>query len=227
MTASDSSPTGSKATLDPTPGRGREQGWGRLAVAAAAIALVAVLVVVTLRQPDLPTYAPTPPVPRDAGGALVGPVRYTVDATSPDTWRHFSFRAGAVMDDPGTDWDLAFRRYQVIANGGPAFAGRGGILDLGAVRFDDVGTVPATGYQGNEGSQEPRNPAIAGWYRYGFFSHVLSPRPHVWAVRTADGRYAKMEILSYYCPGAQPGCLTFRYVYQGDGSTVVGGSHAR
>ena len=62
---------------------------------------------------------------------------------------------------------------------------------------------------------------IASWYRYGFFSHVLSPKAHVWAVRTAEGRYAKMEIVGYYCPGAQPGCLTFRYVYQGDGSTRV------
>jgi hypothetical protein len=50
---------------------------------------------------------------------------------------------------------------------------------------------------------------------------VLTPKPHVWAVRTADGRYAKLEMLGYYCPGAQPGCPTFRYVYQGDGSTAV------
>jgi hypothetical protein len=40
----------------------------------------------------------------------------------------------------------------------------------------------------------------------------------VWALRTADGRYVKFEILGYYCPGAQPGCLTIRYVYQGSGA---------
>jgi hypothetical protein len=43
----------------------------------------------------------------------------------------------------------------------------------------------------------------------------------VWAVRTADGRYAKLEMVGYYCPGPQPGCPTFRYVYQGDGTTRV------
>jgi hypothetical protein len=37
-------------------------------------------------------------------------------------------------------------------------------------------------------------------------------------VRTADGRFAKMRILSYYCTGATPGCVTFEYVYQGSGS---------
>jgi hypothetical protein len=111
--------------------------------------------------------------------------------------------------------DLVFRRYSIVAGLGA------GILDLGETRFDDVRVVPADGYVGNEGRAEPRNPAIASWYRYGFFTHVLSPKPRVWAVRTAEARYAKMEILGYYCPGARPGCLTFRYVYQGDGSTRV------
>jgi hypothetical protein len=73
----------------------------------------------------------------------------------------------------------------------------------------------------NEQRGDPRNPAIASWYDYGYFSHVLSPKPHVWAVRTADGRYAKLEIVGYYCWGGRPGCPTFRYVYQGDGSTAV------
>jgi hypothetical protein len=39
----------------------------------------------------------------------------------------------------------------------------------------------------------------------------------VYAVRTADGRFAKLQVISYYCTGAIPGCLTFRYVYQGAG----------
>jgi hypothetical protein len=119
-----------------------------------------------------------------------------------------------VIDGPES-WDLAFRRYAIVAGPGA------GILDLGEIRFDDVRTVPASGYLANEGRADPRNPAIASWYAYGFLSHVLSPKPRVWAVRTADGRYAKLEMLGYYCPGSTPGCPTFRYVYQGDGSTSV------
>lgn len=182
--------------------------------------MAAVLVALTLRQPKVPTFPPTPPAPKEAGSALVGPVVYTVDATNAEAWRYFSFALGSVVDASG-EWDLAFRRYQIIANGGPGFAGQGGILDLGTVRFDEVRAVPATGYQPNETRGEPRNPAIASWYQYGFFSHVLKPKPHVWAVRTAAGRYVKLEILGYYCTGNQPGCLTFRYVYQGDGSREV------
>jgi hypothetical protein len=193
-----------------------------MAGVAALVAVSAVLVALTLRQPAVPTYAPTPPEARDAGRALVGPRVYTVDATDADAWRYFSFRLGSVIDNAGAgEWDLAFRRYQILANGGPKYAGRGGIVDLGTVAFEDVHAVPESGYQANESNPDPRNPAIASWYRYGFFSHVLSPKPHVWAVRTADGRYAKIELLSYYCARAEPGCLTFRYVYQGDGSTAV------
>ena len=189
---------------------------------AIVVAASAVLVALTLRQPDVPTYAPTSSTPADVGPALVGPVLYTVDATEPDRWRYFSFRLGAVVETPGPrDWDLGFRRFQVVANGGPGFLGDGGIRDLGEVGFETVRTVPEADYQKSVSQPDPSNPAIARWYRYGFFSHRLTPRPNVWAVRTAEGRYAKIEMVGYYCPGSRPGCVTFRYVYQGDGSTVV------
>jgi hypothetical protein len=191
----------------------------------AMVLAAATLVTLSVRRPPLTMYAPTPPAPRDAGRALVGPVLYTVDATSPADWRYFSFRFGSVLENAGPkDWDLAFRRYQIIANGGARFAGAGGIVDLGTVAFADVTSVPDAGYQVTEGDMEPRNPALASWYSYSYFTHVLSPKPRVWAVRLADGRYAKVEFVSYYCPNGEPGCLTFRYVFQGDGSRLVGGS---
>jgi len=64
--------------------------------------------------------------PRDAGRALVGPVLYTVDATDLEQWRYFSFHVGSVIENPSArDWDLAFRRYQIIANGGREFVAGG------------------------------------------------------------------------------------------------------
>jgi len=183
--------------------------------AMAVVAVASLLVLLTLRQPDVPTYPPTVPAASDVGRRLAGPVLYTVDAADAGRWRYFSFRLGSVVADEGQGWDLAFRRYAIITGPG------GGALDLGERRFDEVRTVPAAGYIATEHAGDPRNPAIAGWYRYGFFSHVLSPKGHVWAVRTADGHYAKLEMVGYYCPGSRPGCPTFRYVYQGDGSTTV------
>jgi hypothetical protein len=188
----------------------------RAVAVGGVLGIAAVLVALTLQTPAVPTYAPTAAEAREAGAGLVGPVLYTVDATAPDVWRYFSFRTGALIEAPGPrGWDLAFRRYSIVAGDGV------GIRDLGEGRLEDVRTVPATGYVLNESRGEPRTPAIASWYRYGFFSHVLTPKPHVWAVRTADGRYATLAMVGYYCPGARPGCPTFRYVYQGDGSTAV------
>jgi len=192
--------------------------------AIAIVAAGATLVVLSLQAPAVAAYAPTPPAPRDVGSALVGPVLYTVDATRAQPWRYFAFRLGSVIENPGPpDWDLAFRRYEIIANGGREFVGRGGIADLGEVAFADVKAVPEGGYQPAEGGADPRNLAITRWYTYSYFSHLLSPKRRVWAVRTADGRYAKLELVSYYCPQARPGCVTFRYVYQGDGSRNVDG----
>jgi hypothetical protein len=190
-------------------------------VGAALVGTVA-LVALSLREPQVAMYAPTPAAPHDVGRALVGPIVYTVDASRPEVWRYFAFRLGSVIDHPGPrDWDLGFRRYEIIANGGPEFVGSGGIADLGKVVFGAVTTVPSEGYRVTEGGANPRNPAIAGWYSYGYLSHMLSPRRRVWAVRTANGAYAKLEIISYYCLRSQPGCVTFRYVYQGDGSRNV------
>ena len=182
--------------------------------AAGVIMLAVTLVALTLRPTKVPTYPPTAAAPREVGRALTQPVLYTIDATGTETWRRFSFHLGSVLDG-AESWDLAFRRYAIIAGPGA------GILDLGEIRFDEVRVVPTTGYLANEGQADPRNPAIASWYSYGFFSHVLTPKPRVWAVRTADGHYAKLEMVGYYCPGSTPGCPTFRYVYQGDGSPDV------
>ena len=197
-------------------------------LAVVAVVIVgATLVTLSLRAPSVPMYAPTPPSPRDAGATRVGPVVVTIDATAQDQWRYFSFRLGSIVENPGSrEWDLAFRRYQIISNGGREFVGQAGIVDVGAVRFADVTAAPETGYVLTEGTADPRNHAIAGWYGYGYFSHVLTPKSHVWVVRTASGHYAKMEILSYYCPRSQPGCVTLRYVYQGDGSRQLAGTES-
>jgi hypothetical protein len=49
--------------------------------------------------------------------------------------------------------------------------------------------------------------------------HVLRPKSQVYVIHTADGKYAKMRLVSSYCDGNQAsGCFTMEYVYQGDGS---------
>lgn len=191
---------------------------GAVVVGALIVLLAVGIIGARLARPDPPTFAPSPVEPRPPAEGLVGPETYTVDARDPDRWRFFSFERGSLVEDPGPlEWDLAFRRFHIIANGGRGFAGQGGILDLGEMPFDSVLVVPVVHYAETRADGDSVNPGMDEWYAYSFISHLLSPRPRVYAVRTADARYAKIELLGYYCPGAIPGCPTFRYVFQADG----------
>jgi len=196
----------------------------RVTVAVVGVlALAAVLfVVASLGRRDVPTFVATTPAPIDVGTARLGPDTITVDATGEQGWRFFDFSSGSVVESPGpTGWDLAFLRHRIVANGGAAFTGDGGLLELGDVEYDSISEVPSTGYIGSPQPGDTTNTVIERWYSYNWTSHILEPRPTVWAVRTADGRYAKLRILGYYCPGPQAGCLTFEFVYQGGGGTDV------
>ena len=117
--------------------------------------------------------------------------------------------APAASGSPAAEllWRLSVEQYHAM-------------IDAGIASLDSLRTVPASGYAMNTPGREVSNEATAQWYEYSWTSHVLSPKPNVFALRTADGRYAAFEILSYYCPTAQAGCTTIRYRYQGAGGTV-------
>jgi hypothetical protein len=201
-----------------TPPRGR----GAILLAGGGIvALAVVFVAVTLHRPEPETHLPSPVLPMlpaDSATPAPGGVQLrTVDASNPDRWRLFSLRAGAVLETAGpTDWDLAFRRFQVIANGGRGFAGQAAVADLGERDFDAVGldairAVPPEDLEETRVRSDSVHPVLQGWYDYSFLSHLLSPAPRVYAVRTVDGGWAKLQFTGYYCPGPVPGCVTFRY----------------
>jgi hypothetical protein len=180
-------------------------------IATAFLLLVASLVMGSLRTPELPPYTPTAAAPITVGDSLVGPADYTVDASSNDRWVKFDFSRNSVVDSAATEWDLGFHRNHVIAGPGAA------IRDLGVVAFDSVVEAPVEGYRPNSAAQWESNPAVGKWYNYSFISHLLTSARHVYTVRTGDGRYAKVELLNYYCKGVGTACITFRYAYQGKG----------
>ncbi|MGH7544763.1 MAG: HmuY family protein [Gemmatimonadota bacterium] len=191
--------------------------------AVVVAAMLATLVVGVVVRPEVSMYAPTPPAPKDVRAAVVGPDTYTVDARDERRWVAFDFSRRSVVpvdDLRGLDWDLAFNRFRIRTNGGATNpAGGAGALDLGRVAFDSVVVVPDSGYAQDVSvsANETRNPALERWYDYSWLSHRLTPKPRAYAVRTADGRYAKVTVLSYYCADGTAGCVTFRYAYAGDG----------
>jgi hypothetical protein len=184
-----------------------------LALAGAFLLLVASLVIGSFTTPEFPPYTVTPVRPAAVGDSLVGPNTYTLDASAGESWRRFHFARNAVVDS-GL-WDIAFRRHHVIAAPGA------GIADLGAVPFDSVREVPAVGYTPTDFGRDTVNPGVGKWYAYSMLSHLLTSKGHLYAVRTVDGRYAKLAILAYYCRGVGAACYTVRYAFQGDGSRRI------
>jgi hypothetical protein len=203
----------SLASLRPTP--------AAIVIIGFLIVAAVVYVASSLRRPTPLTWFPVSVSdPQEVGDGIVGPSVFTVDGRG-DTPTFFDFSTGSVVESPDPlGWDLSFQRFTILANGGLNFAGQGGILDLGVMSLDSLTSVPTGGYAVNTSDSEVSNEATARWYEYSWTSHVLSPKPNVFAVRTADGRYAVFQILSYYCPAAQAGCTTIRYRYQGAGGTV-------
>ena len=184
-----------------------------LVMGGAFALLIASLVIGSLATPEFPPYTPTVPHPAVVGDSLVGPATYTLDASSTDRWRRFDFRRSAAVDSGA--WDIAFRRFHLITGPG------GGIVDLGPVKFDSVRELPAGGYLANTNTSDTTNPGVGKWYAYSMLSHLLTSKRHVYGVRTAAGRYAKLELLAYYCREVGTACVTFRYAYQGDGTRRV------
>ena len=151
---------------------------------------------------------------------------------------HFTFyslRDGTVVpaaDSASTKWDLAFKSTTILVNGGTSGPGMGGVVVLDDTSFAAVTEAPADdAYMVDQGMDKNetaiRGGAGNGWYDYDFATGIVSPRPVVLAVRTADGRYAKVEIESYYIGAPGPDEIapdegfrfyTFRYLLQPDGS---------
>ena len=193
-------------------------------IATTVIVLIMVCAVVfiwtSLERPEVPTFTPTVAATAEVGTEQDART-VTVDASDSEVWRFFDFSRGSVVEAPGEEeWDIAFRRFQIIANGGRGMEGQAGATSLEDMTFESVSSVPETGYVMAERSDSV-NAVLEDWYNYSFTSHLLEPKPIVYAIRTADGRYAKLEILGYYCVGVLPGCTTFRYVYQGGGGVDV------
>lgn len=125
-------------------------------------------------------------------------------------------------DSTSAEWDIAFRGTTIIANGGDRGPEQGGLLLVDSL-FEEVSVAPATGYTYETSAALPDS---LRWYNYNPQANVITPKPgRVLVVRTADGRYAKVRILSYYEGGTTaptasdtPRYYTFEYVFQPDGS---------
>jgi hypothetical protein len=143
--------------------------------------------------------------------------QYTIDARDRQEWAYFDFSAGTFVatSQESLDWDLAFRRTSILANGGETNpAGIAGAIDLGEIPLGQA-TPPADGYltDTTDDERELQNPALRKWYNYNWTTHIITSKGHTYALRTATGEVVLVTFLSYYCDDGSPGCITFQYAY--------------
>ena len=152
-------------------------------------------------------------------------------------FKFFSFRSGqpvANADSLTTKWDVGFRGTTIIVNGGPQRKGLGGAIVLNSP-FDNLQSAPEDGYDVDSlvtiNTTSKLTYAIpdavnSGWYTFNASTLLYSAIPNkVIVVRTADKKYAKMEIINFYknsptSPKIQTDFdryYTFKYVYQTNG----------
>ncbi len=141
----------------------------------------------------------------------------------------YSLRENKKIDNADSltsKWDLAFRGTTILVNGGTGRVGNGAATIVDGI-FEEIAEAPASGYVQDEGTTYALSAGGSGtWYNYNPATHAITPIPgKVIVVRTADGRYAKVSIVSYY--KGNPATIeetspsryyTFRYVFQPDGS---------
>ena len=149
----------------------------------------------------------------------------------------YSLEKNAVVpnsDSASSKWDIAFMATKIITNGGTSGTGLGGAFIYTGL-FDALTTIPTDSVFKTDNA--PASYAITygsgkGWYNYDGLTNIITPLAgRVLVIRTASGKYAKMEITSYYKGGVTLSATasdadklnkqryyTFRFAYQPNGT---------
>ena len=169
----------------------------------------------------------TVPVVANVALNIYAPVEtdYTVNPpTEAGEFTKFSFSEGATVT--GENWDIAFRGTSILVNGGtaigltdePTRTGEAAIsVETGTFASILEASADTTFSQDAEGTYALTKGSGNGWYSYNSQTHIISPiAGKIIVVKTHDGHYAKMEILSYYKDqdsSLDSGYYSFNFVY--------------
>jgi hypothetical protein len=142
-----------------------------------------------------------------------------VNATDAALWVGLDLDTGKQVDAAqDTLWDLAFQRYTVKSRGGVSGTGGVQVAVVTGTTFAALTQAPATGYltdapDGDDVGDAPDTVFNVGdgWYIYDIKFHTLTPRPNLYVVRSDEGTYFKVEMLSYYSDAGTPANLKLKW----------------
>lgn len=145
-----------------------------------------------------------------------------LDATG--DWQYFSLATGSVVSvtTPENDltWDIAFKEYYVKLNGGVNGKGKGEALKTESKDFETVKETTVGGFEkdkevsfsnrGGNTTKEKVSPVLTGGFgsttgtinispaNMGQWGGVYAPNKWVYIIKTADGKYAKVQVTDFY-----------------------------
>ncbi len=139
----------------------------------------------------------------------------------------------ASSDSATNKWDIAFRGTTILTNAGTSGPGNGGgFVQVGT--FDGLTSISADSTFRTDAAPLYAIPTGSGKGRYNYDgpNNLRTPLPgRILVIRTATGKYAKMEIQSYYKKAVTPSAsasdqeklsnqryYNFRFTFQPDGS---------
>lgn len=139
-----------------------------------------------------------------------------VNASSSEAWTFLDLDTGAEAGEPEA-WDLAAQRFHIKLNGG--VSGPGGVeIATSPLALAALTEPPSEGWvsDADDGDDEGSDPDYAfeqgaGWYAYDGQTHVLTPRPITWVVRTTDDAAIALVIAGYYDDAGTSGYFTFHW----------------
>lgn len=162
-----------------------------------------------------------------------------LNSVSTSKYTLFSFDENSVIsntDSATADWDIGFRGTTIILNSGTSGPGNAAGQLVDGI-FDELTEAPTDGYAVDGDTKAITG--SGGWYTYtgdaatGPKHAILPNAGKILVLKTADGEYVKVEILSYYQGNpntttaefadlaTRPASryYTFRFIHQDDGST--------
>lgn len=134
-----------------------------------------------------------------------------------------------LSDSATTRWDFGVNLATIILNSNASGPGQAGVI-VRAGNYESATSAPTEGYAYDTTFMKlaiNSNPFSPGaWYDYVPATHAFSPKAGLYFIlKTADGKYAKLEILEVKYADYEPGAMypknliyKFRYTYQSNGS---------
>jgi hypothetical protein len=141
--------------------------------------------------------------------------RVRVDARGYDDWRWIDLDTSSAVPAGDPAWDLRFRRFHGSVNGGVTGDGGAEAAFVADIDFTGGLTVPETGWRadapdGDDTDTEP-DYALFDWYAYDSDTHILTPVPGVWFVRTTAADVYALRILDYYDENGTSGVFSVEW----------------